>query len=100
MQSTAKAFTAEQVITSLGYSDTMDAARQQARMILLGRLSRYEAAIRRLEAQWGSSLGEMKMKYEVRGKENAETDDSYLDWQWYSDAIETVNAQLATINNG
>lgn len=92
-----KSYTTESVLTSLGYPDPLVAARQQARMILLGRRSRYQTAIQQLEAQWGCTLGEMRARYTAEGSEDFAADDDYLQWQWYSDAIEIVKNQLNVI---
>ncbi|MBL7162221.1 MAG: hypothetical protein ISS57_06420 [Anaerolineales bacterium] len=91
-------YTTEEVLKSLGYPDPLVAARQQARMILLGRLSRYEAALRQLKTQWDCSLDELRARYQVKGSEDSPADDAYIEWQWYADASETVKAQLNAIS--
>lgn len=98
MQTSTKSYTTESVLTALGYPDPLVAARQQARMILLGRLARYQAAIRQLEAKWGCTLEELRARYTAQGSEDFAADDDYLQWQWYADAIENVKAQLAAIS--
>jgi hypothetical protein len=97
MQTHIKSYTAEDVFTSLGYPNPMDAARQQARMILLGHLARYQAEVQQLESKWGCTLKDLRARYTVIGHEDFQADDDYLQWQWYVDAIEAVNAQLAAI---
>jgi len=67
-------------------------------MILLGRLARYQAAIRQLEAKWGCTLEDLRARYIAQGSEDFEADDDYLQWQWYADAIEAINAQLAVLS--
>ena len=57
MQTSTKSYTTGSVLAALGYPDPLVAARQQARMILLGRLARYQAAIQQLvsgTAPWRS----------------------------------------------
>lgn len=98
MQSSTKSYTAESILTALGYPDPLVAARQQARMILLGRLARYQAAVRQLENRWGCSLAELHARYMAQDQEDFAADDDYLEWQWYNDAIEIVKAQLAVIS--
>ncbi len=98
MHTLAKSYTAESVLTSLGYPDPLVAARQHARMILLGRLARYQAIIRELEVKWGCTLEDLRARYTAHGSEDFEADDDYLQWQWYADAIKTVNAQLTAIS--
>jgi hypothetical protein len=98
MDISVKSYTTESILASLGYPDPLVAARQHARMILLGRLARYQAAIRELEAKWGCTLEDLHSRYTTQGSEDFEADDDYLQWQWYADAIETINAQLAVIS--
>ncbi len=97
MQAYSKAYTAQTILTSLGFSDPMAAARQQARMILLGRRSRYEAEIKKLEKKWGKSLDEMRQRYRATDSEDASLDDDYLSWQWYADATKIIDEQLAVL---
>ena len=89
--------TAQSVLAALGYPDPLVAARQHARMILLGRLAHYQAAIQQLETKWGCTLKDMRARYSASGIEDFAADDDYLQWRWYADAIETVNAQLAVL---
>lgn len=67
-------------------------------MILLGRLARYQAAIHQIEQRRGESLAELRVRYTTEDHEDFAADDAYLDWKWYYDAIETVEAQLAVIS--
>ena len=98
MYTSVESYTTESILASLGYPDPLAAARQHARMILLGRLARYQAAIRELEVKWGCTLEDLRARYTAQGSEDFEADDDYLQWQWYADAVETVNAQLAAIS--
>ena len=98
MSTSVKSYTTESILASLGYPDPLAAARQHARMILLGRLARYQAAIRQLEVKWGCTLEELRARYTAQGSEDFAADDDYLHWQWYADAVETVNAQLAALS--
>ena len=81
----------------LGYPNPLAAARQQARMLLLGRLARFQAAIRQFEQIWGCTLDDMRTRYEQLGIEDSAVDDAYLEWKWYAEAVETVQEQLAAI---
>lgn len=91
-------YTTERVLASLGYADPLDAARQQARMILLGRRARYEARIQLLESKWGCSVADMRARYVLEGQEDFEADDDYVQWQWYLDALTALDAQIAAIS--
>lgn len=93
-------YTTEGILTALGYPDPLAAARQQARMMLLGHLARYQATVQQFERRWGCTLGEMRVRYSLEGQEDFEGDDDYLDWQWYADAAEAVQSQLTTLAAG
>jgi hypothetical protein len=75
----------------------MMAARQQARMMLLGRLTRFQSLIQQFERTWGCTLDEMRASYEREGYENFEADDAFLEWQWYAEAVEAIQMQLKAL---
>jgi len=93
-----QSYTTESVLVALGYPDPLAAAREHARMILLGRLTRYQATIQQLEDRWGCTLEELRACYTAQDSEDFAADDDYLQWQWYADAIETVQAQLSAVS--
>lgn len=90
-------YTVESILKSLGYADPLTAASQQARMLLLGRLSRYQAAVSNLESKWKMSFAEMDARYKETHAEDFELDDAYTDWQWYLEAIESIHLQLKVL---
>lgn len=94
----AQSYTVKDILASLGYPDPWVPARQHARMILLGRLARYQAAVRQLEVKWGCTLEELCLRYMAHGDEDFAADDDYLQWQWYADAAETVKTQLVALS--
>jgi hypothetical protein len=98
MENHVRSYTTESVLTSLGYSDPMVAARQQALMILLGRKAHYQAAMQQIQARWDCTFEELRSRYEAQNTEDFEADDDYLQWRWYLEALETVEAQLAAIS--
>ena len=100
MSASVQSDTIQSILTSLGYPDPWVAARQHARMILLGRLARYQAAVHQLEVKWGCTLEELRLRYTAHGDEDFAADDDYLQWQWYADAAETVKTQLAALSAG
>ena len=92
--STTTHYSVDSILKSLGYVDPMMAARQQARMILLGRHARYQAEIQRLKSKWGVSFIQMQQKYHQEGTEDFGVDDDYMQWQWYVDATKAIDSQL------
>lgn len=95
--STPTTYTVDSILKSLGYVDPMLAARQQARMILLGKKARYQAEIQKLANKWGLSLEQMQQKYEQEGVEDFAADDDYTQWQWYADAVHVIDSQLEVL---
>lgn len=97
MTTTASTNQPIQILAELGYTDPMDAARQQGRMLLLGRLARYEAEMQRLASKWQTTLAELERRYHAVEEEDFEADDDYLEWRWLSDAAEVTRMQLAAL---
>ena len=95
--STPTTYTIDSILKSLGYVDPMMAARQQARMILLGKKARYQAEIQKLASKWNLSLAQMRQKYEKEGGEDVAADDDFTQWQWYVDAVEAIDSQLEVL---
>lgn len=93
---TSTHYTIDNIFKSLGYIDPMVAARQQARMVLLGRQARYQAEIQLMESKWGT-FAQLQQKYQQVGMEDFAADDAYLEWKWYADAAATIDAQLDTL---
>lgn len=93
----ASHYTVESVLTSLGYPDPLVAAREHARMILLGRQARYQAVLRQLETQWGCTLEALQARYLAPGSEDFAADDDYLQWEWYASAARAIDDQLIAL---
>jgi len=94
-----RSYTLEGILSSLGYADILTAASQQARMVLLGRLARYQAVVKQFEGKWHCTLQEMKNHYESINREDFEIDDDYLEWQWYIDAVKLIEGQIAFLSH-
>ena len=90
-------YSVDSILKSLGYVDPMMAARQQARMILLGKRSRYQAEIQQLESKWGLPLVQMRQKYQQEDMEDFAADDDYIQWQWFADAVSAIDSQLQVL---
>ncbi len=89
--------TVEDVLTSLGFANPLVAARQQAQMILLGRLAHYQAEVQQMEKKWGITLEEMAVRYNAEGDEDFTADDDYLQWRWYAEAVESIQSKLSVV---
>jgi hypothetical protein len=42
-------------------------------------------------------LGELRTRYLARGSEDFAADDDYVQWQWYADAAQMIEAQLTAL---
>ncbi|HOU15644.1 MAG TPA: hypothetical protein PKZ84_21275 [Anaerolineae bacterium] len=40
----------------------------------------------------------MRARYMLDGQEDFEADDDYVQWQWYLDALSTLDAQIVVIS--
>lgn len=92
-----ESMTVQDVLTSLGFANPLVAARQQAQMILLGRLAHYQAEVQQMEKKWGITLEEMAARYQIEGNEDFAADDDYLQWRWYAEAIENIQSKLSVV---
>jgi hypothetical protein len=72
-------------------------ASDQQRIALLARKARYQAAIAEIEARWHCTIEEMRARYLAPNTEERSVDDDCVAWQWYVQAIETADAQLAVL---
>ncbi len=97
MLATAPTYRIDQILSDLGYPDPLQAARQHARMILAGRLARYEAIMQQLASRWPGGIEALQRAYERQGQEDFTSDDAYLEWCWYAAATQKVKAQLAAL---
>lgn len=100
MLATPHTYRIDQILSDLGYPDPLQAACQHARMILIGRLARYEAAMQQLASRWPEGIEDLQNLYERQGHEDFAADDAYLEWKWYAEAVEAVQAQLAILTVG
>ncbi len=92
-----ESMTVEDVLTSLGFANPLVAARQQAQMILLGRLTHYQTEVQQMEKKWGITLEEMAARYHAHDDEDFAVDDDYLQWRWYVEAVENIQSKLSVV---
>lgn len=85
----------DEFLAEEGLLATVEAAALK-RATLLRRLAGFQTAVQRFEQTWGCSLDEMRQRYEMVGREDSEADDAYLEWQWYADAVESLQVEFAT----
>jgi len=84
----------EAIITQLGFKDLKSFVKNQALLMLMARIEKYEAENKRFEAKYHMPFNAFQEK--VEGTQNEEMfteDDDYLDWRFAKEAIDRLNKQ-------
>jgi len=84
----------EAIVTQLGFKDLKSFVKNQALLMLMARIEKYEAENKRFEAKYHMSFKAFKAK--VEGLQNEEVfteDDDYLDWRFAKEAIDRFVSQ-------
>jgi hypothetical protein len=84
----------ESIVTQLGFKDLKSFAKNQASLMLMARIEKYEAENKRFEAKYHMPFKSFQAK--VEGLQNEEVfseDDDYLDWRFAKEAIDRLVRQ-------
>jgi len=84
----------EAIVTQLGFKDLKSFVKNQALLMLMARIEKYEAENKRFEAKYHMAFNAFQEK--VEGTQNEEMfteDDDYLDWRFAKEAIDRFNKQ-------
>ncbi len=84
----------EIIVTQLGFKDLKSFVKNQALLMLMARIEKYEAENKRFEAKYHMSFKAFKTK--VEGLQNEEVfteDDDYLDWRFAKETIDRLERQ-------
>ena len=80
--------TSREIINQLGFKDIKAFIKNQALMMLLAKLDKYESEERFFERKYGMSFEEFQKRVqELKNDENFEEDDDYLDWRFAKEAL-------------
>jgi hypothetical protein len=83
--------TSEAIITQLGFKDIKTFIKNQALMMILAKLDKYESENRFFEKKYLMSFEEFQKKIKGHEKiENFEEEDDYLDWRFAREALESL----------
>ncbi|MBN1905393.1 MAG: hypothetical protein JW927_09870 [Deltaproteobacteria bacterium] len=83
--------TSEAIITQLGYKDIKSFIKNQALMIILAKLDKYESENSFFEKKYLMTFDEFQKKIQAQEKrENFEEEDDYLDWRFVREALESL----------
>lgn len=84
----------EAVIRQFGFKDLKSFIKNQALLMLMSKIEKFEAEDKRFEAKYHSSFDEFKkFMEEMRGTEDFEKDDDYLDSRFAVEARDRLYKQ-------
>ena len=84
----------ESIVTQFGFKDLKSFVKNQALLMLMARIEKYEAENKRFEAKYHMPFKSFQAK--VEGLQNEEVfteDDDYLDWHFAKKAIDRLVRQ-------
>jgi hypothetical protein len=84
----------EAIVTQLGFKDLKSFVKNQALLMLMARIEKYEAENKRFETKYHMTFKAFQAK--VEGLQNEEVfteDDDYLDWRFAKEAIDGFKKQ-------
>jgi hypothetical protein len=83
--------TSEAIITQLGFKDIKSFIKNQALMIILAKLDKYESENSFFEKKYLMTFEEFQKNIQAQTKtENFEEEDDYLDWRFTREALESL----------
>jgi len=90
----------EAVISQFGFKDLKSFIKSQALLMLMSKIEKFEAENKRFEARYHSSfLDFKKFMEEMRGMEDFEKEDDYLDWRFAVEAKDRLYKQKLELEN-
>jgi hypothetical protein len=84
----------ESIVTQLGFKNLKSFVKNQALLMLMARMDKYEAENKRLEAKYRMDFKVFQAK--IEGLENEEVfteEDDYLDWRFAKEALDRLSAK-------
>ncbi|MEW6447278.1 MAG: hypothetical protein AB1426_04200 [Bacillota bacterium] len=85
------------VLRELGFASERDALKEQALLLLLHKINRYEAECAFFAKKYGMSFEEFVKHLEASGKEDFEKEDDLLDWRFAAETLAELKRQLQEI---
>lgn len=84
----------EAIVTQFGFKDLKSFIKNQALLMLMAKIEKYEAENKRFEGKYNMTFNAFKEKVgELHGEEDFIKDDDYLDWRFAKEAIERLLKQ-------
>jgi hypothetical protein len=90
----------EAIISQFGFKNLKSFIKNQALLMLMAKIEKFEAENKRFESKYHSSFDDFeKSMEEMRGVEEFEKEDDYLDWRFAVEAKERLNKQRLELEN-
>ena len=84
----------ESIVTQFGFKDLKTFVKNQALLMLMARIEKYEAENKRFEARYHMPFKSFQAKLEgLQNEEVFTEDDDYLDWRFAREAIDRLSRQ-------
>ena len=90
----------EAIVTQCGFKDLRSFVKDQALLLLMAKIEKYDAENRIFEAQYNMSYKIFHEKIEaLQNEENFYYEDDYLDWRFANEAGERLKKQKMELEN-
>jgi len=84
----------EPIITQLGFKDLKSFLKNQALLIMMAKMEKYEAEINRFKVKYRMDFKSFQEKIEgLKNKEVFMEEDDYLDWRFAKESLDRLNRQ-------
>ena len=84
----------EPIITQLGFKDLKSFVKNQALFMMMAKMEKYEAEIKRFEVKYRMDFKSFQEKIEgAKNKEVFKEEDDYLDWRFAKESLDRLNRQ-------
>ncbi|MCP4665388.1 MAG: hypothetical protein GY849_03390 [Deltaproteobacteria bacterium] len=84
----------ESIVTQLGFKDLKSFVKNQALLMVMARMEKYEAEDKHFEAKYRMDFRKFQKKIEgIENKEVFAEEDDYLDWRFANEALDRLRRQ-------
>jgi len=84
----------ESIITQLGFKDLKSFVKNQALLMMMAKMEKYEAENKRFEAKYRIDFKRFQEKIEgLKNKEVFTEEDDYLDWRFAKESLNRLSRQ-------
>lgn len=90
----------ESIVAQFGFKDLKSFVKNQALLMLMAKIEKYEAENNRFEAKYALSFDKFQAKIEgLKDEEVFEKEDDYLDWRFAREAADRLIRQKQELEN-